>query len=931
MLWEKVVLKPLTDSPFESAEVMNKKDKMVYRIWVGIWIGVNFLLWSWWLQGKHVASPILFVIATLMLFYESTLLPSFYLFYLGKMRQPPRVTPQNNLRVAMVTAIVPNKESISVLEKTLNGMIAVTYTHDNWVLDEGNDLRVKGLCQRFGVNHFSRKGVSKYNQESYPFKAKTKAGNYNAWLDSYGYESYDIVVQLDTDHVPIQDYLDEVLGHFRDPNVAWVQAPSLYGNFESWTARGSSEQELVLQGPLQMGFYGFCQTPFIIGSHTTLRVKALRAIGGFAETRAEDHLNTVKLASHGYRGVFVPRQIATGMGPEDFDTYAAQQFAWAYSMIQIMLHYAPKYARKYTFKQMLQFIFVQTWYALWGTVYGVLFLLPILALTLNEPIASVPFFSFTARYLLVLATAFAVFVWSRKWFQPKGLFLSWRGIILQIARWPIVLWALINAMLNVKHSYMITPKGVYQGERRPFRLEVHLPYLLFCTVALGASLYFAKITLKSGPSNAQGYLLYTIQGLTMMLGVYLTILWLDIRAMRREGVKLLRGITLRLKALFISLLLISCTSITLVSATQPIVTAVAWSPQVEKEEVASLTQPISSVEAISRQVLPEPIVLAVIPKPTPTPTSTPTPTPIPPTPTPTPIPPTPTPTPIPVVNLPNNGAVLGAYDPDGLLSSVDQIAIEHEFVSWKWADNLEATITQIRSRGRFPLITIEPDPLGKNGLRKASLFNDILEGSYDETIMALAQSISGHTPQPILIRWGHEMELTGLYPWSQENPEGYIAAYRYFVDFFREKDINNVFWVWSPAGNIGNEKYYPGDDYVDFVGITILADEGWDKRFGINHPRSFVELMNEKYYLAETFDKPIIVAEMGVSGSVERKTEWLKWGFASFDYYPQLWGLVYYNDRNRANPITDSTPDWKITESIFLEALVAPESEPTTE
>ena len=36
----------------------------------------------------------------------------------------------------------------------------------------------------------------------------------------------------------------------------------------SWTARGLAEQDLVLQGPLQMGFYGHSRTPFIIGSHT---------------------------------------------------------------------------------------------------------------------------------------------------------------------------------------------------------------------------------------------------------------------------------------------------------------------------------------------------------------------------------------------------------------------------------------------------------------------------------------------------------------------------------------------------------------------------------------------------------------------------------------------------------------------------------------
>ena len=39
--------------------------------------------------------------------------------------------------------------------------------------------------------------------------------------------------------------------------------------------------------------------------------------------------------------------------------------------------------------------------------------------------------------------------WSRRWFQPSGIRLTWRGVLLEIARWPIVLWAVVNAALRV--------------------------------------------------------------------------------------------------------------------------------------------------------------------------------------------------------------------------------------------------------------------------------------------------------------------------------------------------------------------------------------------------------------------------------------------------------------------------------------------------
>ncbi len=43
----------------------------------------------------------------------------------------------------------------------------------------------------------------------------------NAWLDAHG-STYDIFVQFDIDHAPVPEYLDQVLGYFRDPDVGWV-------------------------------------------------------------------------------------------------------------------------------------------------------------------------------------------------------------------------------------------------------------------------------------------------------------------------------------------------------------------------------------------------------------------------------------------------------------------------------------------------------------------------------------------------------------------------------------------------------------------------------------------------------------------------------------------------------------------------------------
>ena len=42
------------------------------------------------------------------------------------------------------------------------------------------------ICARIGVRHFTRRGRARHNTEAGAFKARTKHGNYNAWLEAHG-------------------------------------------------------------------------------------------------------------------------------------------------------------------------------------------------------------------------------------------------------------------------------------------------------------------------------------------------------------------------------------------------------------------------------------------------------------------------------------------------------------------------------------------------------------------------------------------------------------------------------------------------------------------------------------------------------------------------------------------------------------------------
>ncbi|MDQ3098813.1 MAG: cellulose synthase [bacterium] len=554
-------LQSWTFSTNDKHSAMSSSERKEYfTILVGVF-AANIFFWSWWFQPEHIGNSFLFALISIPFFYYATLLPGVYTFFVGMMKVPNYKAPEKDKKVALITLTVPGSESINILERQFVAMSQVKYHHDNWILvDKCHSPEIKVLAEKHGLKYFCRHDVStwgeaqiqKWNDPNPPFKAKTKAGNVNAWLDSFG-DNYEVFVQFDIDHRPIPDYLHYTLGYFRDPKVAWVQAPSVYDNLDIWTARGSSEQELVLQGPLQSGFYGFSDTPFIIGSHCTYRMSAIKEIGGFQPTRAEDHLDTVFLAARGYKGVFVNEVIAVGDGPETFETYLAQQFAWAYSMIQVLFQYTPHMIKHYTPKQALQFLFAQTWYTLWCTTMLILFSLPILALSINTNITNIEFLDFMLHLAPMNFAIFIMWYWSRKWFQPHGLMLSWRGIVLHIARWPIVFSALIQVILKVQKPYMITQKGLDQGNNRPFAIQAHIPYFILIGISLAACWIFS---FKIGRSNAQGNLFFALYGALMLYIVFLTALLTDTMSMIKEGVSWVESLRMRYKPLLIMLSLL---------------------------------------------------------------------------------------------------------------------------------------------------------------------------------------------------------------------------------------------------------------------------------------------------------------------------------------------------------------------------------------
>jgi cellulose synthase (UDP-forming) len=212
-------------------------------------------------------------------------------------------------------------------------------------------------------------------------------------------------------------------------------------------------------------------------------------------------------------------------------------------MIQIFFQHTPRLIRRYTRGQALQFLFCQSWYTLWSTSLAVLWALPAIALLVNRPIASVPVGQFFVYFVPVILASTLMWCESRRWFQPGGVRLSWRGIVLQTARWPVVLWALINVALRIKRPYMITPKGKAAGAG-PRALSIYAPYIGLAALPLVAIWLFDS---SAGSDMIRGYYGLALANALMGAAVLATTLVMDIKqiatsrsalraAMRSRGV-----------------------------------------------------------------------------------------------------------------------------------------------------------------------------------------------------------------------------------------------------------------------------------------------------------------------------------------------------------------------------------------------------------
>ncbi|MEZ5796801.1 MAG: glycosyltransferase [Paracoccaceae bacterium] len=210
--------------------------------------------WYWWLQPSHFVGWPEFLFATIPLIWLHGL-QLFFVYVLLHASKSGAPDPElGQWRVAMI--VTKTLRTLEVLRNTLEAMLAQDYPHDTWLADENPSEETRDWCARHGVFISTRKGVTTYHQAQWPRRTRCKEGNLAFFYDYWGYRDYDIVSQLDADHVPQPGYLREMVRPFADPGVGYVSAPSICAanEGESWAARTRLHTEAAFHGLFQTGY-----------------------------------------------------------------------------------------------------------------------------------------------------------------------------------------------------------------------------------------------------------------------------------------------------------------------------------------------------------------------------------------------------------------------------------------------------------------------------------------------------------------------------------------------------------------------------------------------------------------------------------------------------------------------------------------------------
>jgi hypothetical protein len=305
---------------------------------------------------------------------------------------------------------------------------------------------------------------------------------------------------------------------------------------------------------------------------------------------------------------------------------------------------------------------------------------------------------------------------------------------------------------------------------------------------------------------------------------------------------------------------------------------------------------------------------------------------------------------------PSWGAYLGAFTDfntretynedhvtDGHITAFEQLAghkLTWVYFSQQWYRGLRfprERVLTIWRHGAVPYIAFLPSsgvfygpgPKQRNPERVYTL-QRLIDGVFDRQLRSWADGARA-LGVPLLLSFGAEVN-DDWGPWNArwngagdtegygdptypDGTERYRDAYRHLVTLFRSEGAGNVAFVfhvdsYRPYNGWNTlDLYYPGDEYVDWLGISDYGT--LDPRVPMSPFARKLDVSGVYRTLTTLSRRPVAIAEMGtVDNAKAEKPAWIRGAFQALrsGRYPRIRAAVWWNMDSGPSTRIDSSP-----------------------
>jgi cellulose synthase (UDP-forming) len=350
-------------------------------------------------------------------------------------------------------------EPLDIIEATIASASNILYYNKKvYVLDDGNDPKVKSLAEKYGCEYLVRPDR---NQKRY------KAANLNHALGkSYG----NYILTLDADTKVEPEILDDLLGHFKDDSVALVASRQ---RFE--VSKEDFNNDNVFYEYMQTG-KNADNVAISCGAGVIYRRRHLKEIGGFQEWNfVEDLYTSYTLNTHGYKTLYSNQSYTLGYAPSELAIIYKQRWGWAFDTLRLWIWKNPLFNWKLSWNARFHYFELGYIYIVSGVIIPAIYVLNIYSIFAADPILNTNaiYFVFKLPSLILL-----LYLYDNLG-QGRSSSRMWAALF------PIYFWAFVRALFFVKPKYKPTVKR----SKKQIQLHLILPQLLFILAGTIGTIY----------------------------------------------------------------------------------------------------------------------------------------------------------------------------------------------------------------------------------------------------------------------------------------------------------------------------------------------------------------------------------------------------------------------------------------------------------